>query len=368
MSENEIVEPVETPEVTPEAKPEVAEAVTPEERLANSQDALKKAIGEAPQNLDKEQRFEIDLTDEEAEEKPEDKKPTDEKPKEKPEPKVEPEPEPEPEPEKPDVQKEFNDLKAKHKTLNDDYANNLNLLNYAAKHKPEVLEKFYADIAGISMESKGLPGINRQEKPAEPAKSPLEGQINPATEEPYTAEEIALMNKNFENIASGLGFVKQSDIQADRDKAETQRLQKTAIKNVGDFKKVWSEKTNKMGLDWDTQVDPAMSVVLSRWGVRAGDFDKVTPENLSDAFNAMMMNQPGGMNMIIESAKADALKEDKNKRNKGKTIPSKGPKPTGQFDSKSFLEDFKKAPLAEKRRVAAKMIETAQKGLRNPVG
>ena len=176
------------------------------------------------------------------------------------------------------------------------------------------------------------------------------------------------MNKNFENIASGLGFVKQSDIQADKDQAETQRLQKAAIKNVGDFKKVWSEKTDKMGLDWDTQVEPAMSVVLSRFGVGAGDFDKITPENLSSAFNDMMMSQPGGMNMIIESAKADALKEDKNKRNKGKTIPSKGPKPVGEDGAKSFLEQFKAAPLAEKRRVAAKMIETAQKGLRNPVG
>lgn len=370
MSEDDktVETPVETPVVETDKPVETPAVVTPEERYTASKEALKKFVATERPNLNgEEQKVDIDLTPE-TEEKPEDKKPkVEDKPKETP--KEEPVVETPVDTEVNPLQEELDTLKGKNKSLNDDLANNMNLLNHAAKHKPEIYHKFLAEIAGSVMESKGLPGITPQEKPVEAPQSHLVDQINPATDEVYTTEEISAFEKNFAAVANRMGLVKQTDLDAKDAQAEVKKAQKTAVKNINDFKDTWSEKTAKMGLDWDTQVEPAMSAVLGRWGIGQGDFGKITPETLSDAFNTMMMGQPEGMSMMMESAKADALKEDKRKRTTGKVIPTKSSKPVGDKGAETFLEQFKKVDLKEKRRIAGKLIEqfNKEKGIDNPI-
>ena len=244
----------------------------------------------------------------------------------------EPEEEPETKPDKTgadDFNKKISALEERNRALEDRFANKMDLMNWAAKNDPEILKRFYMDLADSQMRARGLPGVKT------PAESPLKGKINPTTGEEYTGAEIEQVTKTIRDM----GFVTRQELEEKDQEAQTVKAREKAGENVKTFRTAWEKRVKPLNLDWDKQVEPGMSKIMEGFGLTLESLDRVTPENLAHAFNLYMLSVPGGIEMFLKNAEASAIQKEKNKQGVGRTIPAKGTKPTKSMTLNEMIKD-----------------------------
>ena len=240
-----------------------------------------------------------------------------------------------------------------HKDQQDKYAGQLEPLNWAQKHAPHLLSELYTKIGRAIVGDKGLPDV----------KSPLEGRVNPNTEQPYTAEEIEHAENFFDAMASRRGFVKSTDMD-ERDKANRfKEDMKAATLNTKQMEKAWKSKVEAIGLNWDSDILPGMSKFLAGFGVREETPHLITPENLANALNSVLLQHPDAISMIVENAKVAGVKESKQRRGQGKALPTGAVKV--HEDAGDFAKRFESLPLEKQQKLLFQMIRQ-QGGMKVP--
>ncbi len=239
-----------------------------------------------------------------------------------------------------DLSKSYGDQREK-------YAGQLEPLLWAQKHAPHLLGEFYSKIGRAIVGDKGLPDV----------KSPLEGRINPNTEQPYTAGEIQQAEDFFSAMASKQGFVKATDMD-ERDKANRfKEDMKAAALNTKHMEKAWKSKVEAIGLNWDKDILPGMSKFLAGFGVKNDTPEMITPENLANALNSVLLQHPDAMSMIVENAKTAGAKESEDKRGRAKVIPTGSVKV--HEDAGDLLKRMESLPLDKQGKLILQMIRQA---------
>lgn len=241
-----------------------------------------------------------------------------------------------------------------HKDQQDKYAGELEPLHWAQKHAPHLLSELYTKIGRAIVGDKGLPEV----------KSPLEGRINPNTEQPYTAAEIENAEKFFSDMASKQGFVKATDMD-EREKANRFKEDlKAATLNTKQMEKAWKSKVEAIGLNWDKDILPGMSEYLAGFGVRDSNPELITPQNLANALNSVLLKHPDAISMIVENAKAAGAKESEQKRGQGKVLPTGAVKV--HEDAGDLLKRMESLPLEKQGKLIVEMIRQTG-GIKIPV-
>lgn len=234
-----------------------------------------------------------------------------------------------------------------HKDQQDKYAGELEPLHWAQKHAPHILSELYTKIGRAIVGDKGLPEV----------KSPLEGRINPNTEQPYTAQEIQQAEDFFGAMASKQGFVKATDMD-ERDKANRFKEDlKAAALNTKQMEKTWKSRVEAIGLKWDSDILPGISQYLAGFGIRDSNPELITPENLANALNSVLLKHPDAMSMIVENAKAAGAKESEQKRGQGKALPTGAVKV--HEDAGDFMKRFESLPVEKQGKLVLQMIRQA---------
>jgi hypothetical protein len=231
-----------------------------------------------------------------------------------------------------------------HKGLNDKYSTQLEPLLWAQKNRPDLLGKFYTDLGGALVGSKGLPEVE----------SPLKGKTNPATQETYTDAEIQQAEDFFNRMATRAGYVKGGDLDKRDEKREFKTHSDNAVKHTKTLEKAWREKVEGVGMNWDKDIMFPIAQNLARHGITDKTPQLITPENLADAFNSAMLANPDAIPLLMESAKQAGIKENQTKIGKAKTLPSNAVRI--QEEPGTFEERIGKLPLEEQNKIIVELV------------
>jgi|GEM_PF-4211826 len=210
-----------------------------------------------------------------------------------------------------DVGKSYTDLRQK-------YGDQLQPLLWAQKHAPHLLGKFYTDIGRAIVGEKDLPKVE----------SPLKGRINPNTNEPYTDEEIQQAEEFFDAMAAKRGYIKADHLEEREKKSRYDNDVKEANLNIKHLEKQWKEKVEAIGLTWEDENNPTNSVIgkmsnyLAGFGVTGETPHLITPQNLANALNAVLLQNPDAISLIAANAKASGAQEQIEKTGKAQTLPT----------------------------------------------
>lgn len=221
--------------------------------------------------------------------------------------------------------------------------------NWAVANIPNFGDFMFQQIMasrGGDMGDKALSLADIGKKPESPAMQ----QADSALLERFTQEEI----DNFGLLAKSLGYVQKTDIEAV--KAEEKREQNKNMA-VNEFKKFGeSEATKKtmtsLGVDWEKDVKTAVvRILVHDFGIR--DFEYVNPVNIARAFNAYVMEQPGGMEKLLTNAKMEGAKTQEDKLKLGQSIPKTGA--GGPIGKPSNLAQFLNDPKTDSKAILDRM-------------
>lgn len=166
--------------------------------------------------------------------------------------------------------------------------------------------------------------------------SQLSGESKLLNSGRYSQEQL----DEFRELATEMGFVHRSEIEADKKAESAENAKKTATKTFDDFGKSETVKTQltAMGLDWEKDAKaPIVQILLEDFGIN--DFGYVNSKNIARAFNTFVMEKEGGIEQLLANAKSEATRTHKEKLKLGKGAPETGSRgPSAPADVKKWLK------------------------------
>ena len=173
-------------------------------------------------------------------------------------------------------------------------------------------------------------------------REPEQPQVN--TEkllEKFTQEQIDDFRELITEMAPELGFVKRTDLEAEKVQTQKTQAEDKAVGNLKDFgvSGPVKEQLKALNLNWETDVKPAIvGMLLEDFGIN--DFANVTPKNITRAYNVFMQEKQGGIEKLLSNVKSEATKEHEEKLKLGQVVPKSGqPAIKPDFDLEKFLSN-----------------------------
>ena len=159
--------------------------------------------------------------------------------------------------------------------------------------------------------------------------------------ENYTEDQIKDFKELLTELAPALGFVKHTDLEADKQQAKQEQAQEKAVSTFNDFGKSGpvKEQLKAMKLDWEADVKPAVvKILLDDFGI--GEFAFVNSKNITRAYNAFVQEKAGGIEKLLSNVKSEATKAHEEKLKLGQIVPKVGqPAIKPEFDINKLLND-----------------------------
>ena len=159
--------------------------------------------------------------------------------------------------------------------------------------------------------------------------------------ENYTEDQIKDFKELLTELAPALGFVKHTDLEADKKQAKQEQAEEKAVSTFNDFGKSEpvKEQLKAMKLDWEADVKPAVvNKLLKGYGIR--DYAHITQENIIEAYNSIIIGRKGGIEKLLSNVKSEAAKTHEEKLKLGQMVPKVGqPAIKPEFDVNKLLND-----------------------------
>jgi len=250
--------------------------------------------------------------------------------------------------------KDLEEFAAKHKSIADESAQQFSMLNNAANKHPQLLAKFYRDLAIAQAKEKGLPipdDIGDERKPAEVAVNDraavykiFEGKINPKTDEAFTKQEVddyIDAQKIVNQVANKeLGLVTREELNREKTATRIKDDTEKAVKDIKAFNEAWKDKINNAGGNYDKAMAHMSNYLFEEYGITKDKVHEITPRRLAKALQDYQFSNPDILKNMLTNAKAEGAKEVVTKIGKGRVLPAKDQARPGELDVDKRLEQL----------------------------